>query len=44
LAKCRMVEQGYEMGDCLTELPSGEKRACEATLRQKDDTFHRVIG
>jgi len=42
--KCRMVEQGYKMGDCLTELPSREKeRACQATLRQEDDTFHRVI-
>jgi hypothetical protein len=42
--KCRLVEQGYKMGDCLVELPSREKqRACEATLRQEDDTFHRVI-
>lgn len=44
MVKCRMVEQGYKMGDCLVELPSGEqKRACEATLRQENDTFHRII-
>ena len=42
--KCRMAEQGYEMGNCLVELPSREKkRACEATLRQENDTFHKVI-
>jgi hypothetical protein len=35
-----MVERGYEIGDCLVELPSREKkRACEATLRQENDTF-----
>lgn len=42
--KCRMVEQGYAPGDCLVELPSQEKeKACEATLRQQDGTFYRVI-
>jgi len=39
-----MVEQGYEMGDCLVEMPDGRKRrACEATLRQEDGLFSRLI-
>lgn len=42
--RCRMKEQGYPKGNCLVKLPDGtSKPACEATLRQKDGIYSRVI-
>jgi pyruvate-formate lyase-activating enzyme len=39
-----MVELGYEMGDCLVEMPQGRRqRACQATLRHEGGTFSRLI-
>ncbi|MFX1298399.1 MAG: radical SAM protein [Promethearchaeota archaeon] len=41
---CKMKEQGFPMGKCLTNLLDGSKKpACEATLREKDGLFSRVI-
>ncbi|NVM53170.1 MAG: radical SAM protein [Candidatus Helarchaeota archaeon] len=42
--RCRMKEQGFPMGKCLTKLPDGSKKpACEATLKEIDGIFSRVI-
>jgi pyruvate-formate lyase-activating enzyme len=42
--RCVMVDQGYEMGDCLVEMPTGRRqRACRATLREESGTFSRLI-
>lgn len=42
--KCLLVEQGVSIGDCLTIIPSGEKkRACEVTLRSKNGIYERLI-
>ncbi len=42
--RCAMVDQGYQVGDCLVEMPVGRrKRACRATLREEGDTFSRLI-
>ncbi len=42
--RCTMVDQGFEMGDCLMETPTTEgRRACVATLRQEDGAFARLI-
>ena len=42
--RCTMVDQGYEIGDCLIEMPRGRRqRACRATLREEGDTFSRLI-
>ncbi|UCC65797.1 MAG: radical SAM protein [Anaerolineae bacterium] len=42
--RCAMVEQGYEVGDCLVEMPTGRRqRACQATLHEEGDTFSRLI-
>ncbi len=42
--KCHMIEQGYKRGDCLVELPAGERElACRATLREEDGAFLRLI-
>ena len=41
---CTMVDQGYETGDCLVEMPAGRRqRACRATLREEGGTFSRPI-
>ncbi len=42
--RCRMKDQGFPMGNCLTNLLDGSKKlACEATLREKDGIFSRAI-
>ncbi len=42
--KCRMVEQGYEQGSCLVQLPDGtSESACEATLRGEPSGYSRLI-
>lgn len=39
-----MVDQGFEIGECLVEMPSGRpQRACRATLREKNGMFSRLI-
>jgi pyruvate formate lyase activating enzyme len=40
-----MVDQGFQMGNCLIKMPDGSmKPACEATLREVDGVFSRVIN
>jgi pyruvate-formate lyase-activating enzyme len=41
--ECRLVEQGFESGSCLTFHEGEWKRACEATLMWKDETPYRLI-
>lgn len=42
--KCKMVEQGFEMGSCLVQTPEGKMvRACEATLKEEGGTYLRLI-
>ena len=42
--RCAMVDQGWEVGDCLVDVPDGRrKRACQATLREEDGLFSRLI-
>ncbi len=41
--KCRLVEQGFESGSCLTFHEGEWKRACEATFRWKDGTPYRLV-
>lgn len=44
IRKCKLVEQNYPAGKCLTKLPDGSyKRACEATLKKVDGEWYRVI-
>lgn len=39
-----MLDQGYEMGDCLVQMPDGsQERACAATLQRLDGVFWRLI-
>lgn len=39
-----MVEQGYAIGDCLVEMPEGRPQlACQATLRERDGVYSRLI-
>ncbi|MHA1651374.1 MAG: radical SAM protein [Candidatus Helarchaeota archaeon] len=39
-----MKEQGFPIGKCLTKLPDGtQKPACEATLREREGIYSRVI-
>jgi len=39
-----MVEQGWDVGDCLVEMPRGRRqRACRATLREQNGLFSRLI-
>ena len=41
---CVMVDQGYQIGDCLVAMPAGrQRRACRATLREERGTFSRLI-
>ncbi len=41
--KCALKEQGLERGACLTKTPEGFKIACQATLKQQDGMFSRLI-
>jgi pyruvate formate lyase activating enzyme len=41
--KCRMVDQGFEMGNCLTYDGVNYKRACEVTLKKENNTIYRLI-
>ncbi|MFX0065946.1 MAG: radical SAM protein [Candidatus Hermodarchaeota archaeon] len=41
--KCALKEQGLERGACLTKTPEGSKVACQATLKQQDGMFSRLI-
>jgi pyruvate-formate lyase-activating enzyme len=41
---CHMLQQGYEMGDCLVRMPDGSQEpACIATLQKLDGVFWRLI-
>lgn len=43
-SKCRMILQGYERGSCGVIMPDGSiKRACEATLREENGPYYRLI-
>ena len=41
--ECRLREEGYERGSCLTFSDGDWKRACEVTLRWENDTPLRLI-
>lgn len=41
--KCRLVEQGFKPGSCLTYCNGVWKPACEVTLLWKDNTPYRLI-
>jgi pyruvate-formate lyase-activating enzyme len=50
--RCAMVDQGFEIGDCLVEVPAPDEpgrttrprqRACQATLRTEGNTLSRLI-
>jgi pyruvate-formate lyase-activating enzyme len=41
--KCRLVEQGFESGSCLTFHEGEWKRACKVTFRWKNGTPYRLI-
>ncbi len=42
--RCVMVDQGHRIGDCLVEMPAGQRRrACRATLRQEAGILSRLI-
>jgi len=43
--RCKMVEQGFQKGKCQTNMPDGlAKPACEATLKEIEGTFSRLIN
>ena len=41
--KCRLSEQGYETGSCLTFYGGEWKRACEVSYKKIDDNLFRLI-
>lgn len=42
--KCNLVKQGYKRGCCETIMPDGSiKPACQATLKERDGLWYRVI-
>jgi pyruvate formate lyase activating enzyme len=42
--RCAMVEQGWEIGGCLVEMPDGRRaRACRVALREDDGVYSRLI-
>ncbi|MEM0083815.1 MAG: radical SAM protein [Candidatus Methanomethylicia archaeon] len=41
--KCRLIEQGFKPGSCLTFYNGEWKPACEVTLKWKDNTPYRLI-
>jgi pyruvate-formate lyase-activating enzyme len=42
--RCALVEQGFQPGDCLVQMPDGSReRACQATLRDLDGVLCRLI-
>ncbi|MCP2604902.1 radical SAM protein [Candidatus Aminicenantes bacterium AH-873-B07] len=41
--KCKLVEQGFKIGSCLTKKGKSFKRACEVTLEKKDNIWYRLI-
>ena len=42
--KCNLIKQGYPQGSCLVEMGKGKSLACEATLKQTDNGFQRLIS
>ncbi len=40
---CRLIEQGFERGNCLTFNANKKDFACKMTLKWKDDTPYRLI-
>lgn len=43
LQSCRMVDQGFPQGKCMTQTSEGLKTACRATLKKPGDVWSRVI-
>ncbi|MEM2959561.1 MAG: radical SAM protein [Candidatus Jordarchaeaceae archaeon] len=43
MSSCRMVDQGFPRGKCLTQTQEGVKPACRATLRESGGVWSRVI-
>jgi len=41
--KCKLVEQGFKIGSCLTRGRDARGRACELTLKKIDGTWYRLI-
>lgn len=41
--RCRLVEQGYDQGRCLTFYEGEWKRACKVSLMWKEDTPFRLV-
>jgi pyruvate-formate lyase-activating enzyme len=41
--KCQLVEQGYKVGSCLIHTKKSLKKACDASIKQKDDQWFRLI-
>ena len=42
--KCNLIKQGYPQGSCLVDAGKGNSLACEATLRQTDSGWERLIS
>jgi len=43
LLSCKMVDQGFSKGRCLTQTSEGLKPACMATLKKSGEVWSRVI-
>lgn len=41
--KCRLIEQGFDLGSCLTFYEGDWKRACEVAFKWKDGKPYRLI-
>jgi len=41
--KCRLVEQGFKPGSCLTRIKKAYKKACETTLKREGNQWFRLI-
>ncbi|MCP2605761.1 radical SAM protein, partial [Candidatus Aminicenantes bacterium AC-335-O07] len=41
--KCKLVEQGFKIGSCLTSKGKTSKRACELTLKRINGIWYRLI-
>ena len=43
IVKCRLIEQGFDPGSCLTFYEGGWRRACKVTFKWKDGNPYRLI-
>lgn len=41
--RCKLVEQGFKVGSCLTQRGDILKQACEVTLKKVNKTWYRLI-